>query len=233
MKLLHPTGLALTVDAVNEAFFYGKPITPQERLRAARWIAQRQGKPGSYADTFALLDRERAQGVRLFTGERITSAAARHIMGEEACRALRLLKAKDRAATEALRLATESLAGHLHFSEMNPRDLNTGGNPGIYCCGKCSVGLWRHITAGGFDRREQRLAAGLAWLRAHRRDDGRWRRFPLWYTLSALVEMDLRPAADEMRHAARWCEGAVKRPPRDNAWSVRRAELARRVLGRL
>jgi hypothetical protein len=233
MGLVCRTSLSVTVDAVNAALFYDRPIPLKERLRTARWIAQRQGKAGAYADTFSLLEGERSRGVRVFTGERIVSAAARHIIGEEACRALRLLKAKDSAVTAALRLATAGLAGRLRCSEMNRRDALTGGNPGLYCCGPCSVGLWRHITAGGFDRREERLAAGLRWLREHRKDNGRWRRLPLWYTLSALIEMDLPQAVAEMRHAARWCERTAARVPRNDLWSPRRAELAKRVLGRI
>ncbi len=45
----------------------------------------------------------------LFTGERITSASARHILGEEASRALRLLRVRDRAVTRALAEADEGL----------------------------------------------------------------------------------------------------------------------------
>ncbi|KPJ60251.1 MAG: hypothetical protein AMJ46_08070, partial [Latescibacteria bacterium DG_63] len=87
MKLLHPSSLAATIDAVNEALFVGKQIPPAERARTAAWIAGRQGKQGSYANMFAPTPRDFAGGIRVFTGEAVRSnAATAHILGEEASR---------------------------------------------------------------------------------------------------------------------------------------------------
>src|SRR6266498_2681342 len=88
--------LANIIDSVNDAFFWNRDIAKNERLAIARQIADRQGQRGAYADTFALFDHERRDGIRLFTGEPTKSAAARHIAGEEACRALRLLNVRDK-----------------------------------------------------------------------------------------------------------------------------------------
>lgn len=78
------------VDLLAEAQFYGDK--PGDADRIASYIARRHGGEGAYAGSFALTRGERADGIRVFTGERMTSASARHIIGEEACRALRKLR---------------------------------------------------------------------------------------------------------------------------------------------
>ena len=94
MALLDETSLTATVDAVNAAFFYGEKTTAADRQKAARWIASRQGLPGSYGDMFAMTEGDSAEGVRIFTGQEVGSGGgARHVLGEETCRALRLLDA--------------------------------------------------------------------------------------------------------------------------------------------
>ena len=87
--LINRTSLSQTVDAINAAHFSGRTLAAAERSEAARWIVGRQGLPGAYGGTFAGFPSERSKGIVLFTGERIASASARHILGEEASRALR------------------------------------------------------------------------------------------------------------------------------------------------
>ena len=79
--LINSASLSKTVDAINAAKFDGRNLPALERRRAARWIAARQGLPGAYAATFAGFPSERSKGIVLFTGERIASASARHILG--------------------------------------------------------------------------------------------------------------------------------------------------------
>ena len=94
--------LSHTVDAVNAALFDQRPLAVSERKQVARWIASRQGLPGAYAETFAGFAAERNKGIVVCTGERITAASARRIVGEEACRALRSLGVRDRLVSAAL-----------------------------------------------------------------------------------------------------------------------------------
>ena len=103
---------------------------------------------------------------------------------------------------------------------------------GTYCCGACSISLWRHLTAGGLDGQERRLARGLACLETCRKGDGTWRIFPYWYTISALLEMKLDQAGDELQYAAKRCEGVLKRNDAGK-YAQRRRELARRLLERV
>ena len=84
MNLLHENSLGKTLDAINDALFFEKQIPQDEARRTARWIAGRQGLPTSYAGMFAPTNEDYTEGVRLFTGERISSRVGiGHILGED------------------------------------------------------------------------------------------------------------------------------------------------------
>jgi hypothetical protein len=227
--LINRTSLSQTVDAVSAAFFDNRPPATPDRAGAARWIAARQGLPGAYAGTFAGFPAERANGIVLFTGERIASASARHILGEEASRALRLLAVRDCGVTGALAAADAGMAQCLARAAEDPRRRN----PGLFCCGKCSVGLWRNLLSGGLDRRDERLQRGAAHLRPVRDDRHGWHKFPFWYTVLALSEMDSGEARAELTHAAPALEREASRRLPSTTYARRRHELAIRTLGKL
>lgn len=127
VKLLHTGSLADTLDSVGEALFFGRKIPASERRRVARWIAGRHALPMSYAGMFAPTKRDLAQGIRLFTGERISSGAAtRHILGEEASRTLLLLDVDTAHVRQSLIEATRSMDARLSESEAESR------RPGFY-----------------------------------------------------------------------------------------------------
>ena len=227
--LINRVSLSQTVDAINAAHFDGRTLTAAERGQAALWIAARQGLAGAYGDTFAGFPSERSTGIVLFTGERIASASARHILGEEASRALRQLRVRDPNVTRALEGADSALMRCLGRAAEDPRH----GNPGLYCCGKCSVGLWRNLLAGGLDRREERLRRGALHLRSMRDGEHQWRRFPFWYTVLALSEMDLPAAKQELAYAAPALERTANRTPAATTYARRRHALAQRALARI
>jgi hypothetical protein len=227
--LIDSTSLSRTVDAFNAAMFERQTLTADERRKAALWIASRQGLPGAYGDTFAGFPGERTKGIALFTGERITNASARHILGEEACRALLSLRVRDAGVQGALDRASAGLRRCLDRWTQDPRHTN----PGTFCCGKCTVGLWRHLLAGGLDRQDERLREGVTYLRSMRSGDGKWRRFPFWYTVLALSEMDVPGARDEIKYARPLLERAAERTPARDLYARRRHELAARALSRL
>ena len=226
--LINRASLSRTLDVINAAAFAGSPLAVTERRRAARWIAARQGLPGSYGGTFAGFPAERSRGIVVFTGERIMSASARHILGEEASRALRLLHVRDRVVTRALTAADDGLMRCLTRAAADPRNRN----PGLYCCGKCTVGLWRNLLAGGLDRREERLRRGALHLRSVRDGEHGWRKFPFWYTVLALSEMDCAEAKSELKYAAPALERIAHRAAPSAVFAWRRHELASRVLNR-
>lgn len=227
--LIHPSSVSQTVDAVNAASFENQRLPLAERKLVARWLAARQGLPGAYGDTFAGFPAELKRGVVVFTGERIRSASARHILGEEACRVVRKLGVRDTGVESALGRASDGLLRCLARAARDPRNTN----PGTYCCGKCSVGLWRNLLAGGLDRHEERLERGVKHLFGMRDAEGKWRVFPFWYTVLALAEMDFSRAKKELEHAAPVLERAAQRAPGSSLYARRRHELARRALARL
>jgi hypothetical protein len=223
---ISPLSLSKTVDSVNESTFFSRKSTPAERLDVARWIADRQNLPGCYGEMFAPFQDERKVGIQLFTGERITSASARHIIGEEACRAIRQLKARDKSVQAALDRADQGMMKCLTMSQRER------GTVGWFCCGKCSVGMWRNLLAGGLDRKDERLSDGIRILKQHRADKG-WRRFPLWYTVLALLEMDDLNAVAELKHVSATLERAVNRRSGTEQFASRRRAVAERALARI
>lgn len=223
MELINHKSLALTLDAVNEAIFDRRLLSKTEKVRVARWIASRQGLPGSYANMFAPTAKDFRDGLVLFTGEKITTRAGlSHVLGQESCRALLLLNAASADVTSALKKASagfmERLEQYLIF------------NDGTYCCAPCSCGLWRHLSAGGLENGERILTAGVKTLSSFRDGKGRWKRFPFYYTLLALSEMKLPAARKEMQYAAPACERILNRGKKRNKIGKRRYSLAQRVL---
>lgn len=227
--LINGTSLSKTVDSVNGAQFDGRALSAAERSQVAQWIAARQGLAGSYADTFAGFPSERSKGIVLFTGERITSASARHILGEEASRALRVVRVRDPRVTRAIQAADEGLMRCLARAAADPRHRN----PGLFCCGKCSVGLWRNLLSGGLDRRDERLQRGASHLLSVRDGKQGWRKFPFWYTVLALSEMDMREAKAELKYSAPALERTASRTTPSATYARRRHELAIRALNGL
>ena len=226
--MIHETSLSLTLDAANEAAFDERTLSPAEQKTITRWIVSRQGLPGAYADTFAGFPGELKTGILVFTGERITSASARHILGEESSRVLRLLNVRDSSVQAALERANSGLMNCLARAALDPRNTN----PGKYCCGKCSVGLWRNLLSGGLDRQEERLRKGVGGLLPrYRAGEGKWRVFPFWYTVLALVEIDLPEARRELEYAAPVLERTATRGTPTSLHGKRRQALARRALG--
>lgn len=227
--MINKTSLSRTVDALNELAFEQRELPAAERASVAQWIAGRQGLKGAYADMFAGFPSELEQGIVVFTGERINFASARHVLGEEASRALRCLRSRDPDVRAALDRANDGMMKRLARAALDPRN----SNPGRYCCGKCTVGLWRNLLSGGLDRQEERLSRGVGEaLRAMRAGQGKWRVFPFWYTVHALSEMDLPEARAELDYVAPVLEGMAQRRPPASVHGQRRHALACRVLER-
>ena len=227
MALVNTKSLASTVDAVNEAFFFFKKLSAAERTKTARWIATRQGGPGSYRGMFAPTRSDLRRGIRVFTGEPVRSGAATgHILGEEACRALILLNVRDGVIRSALDRASAGMMSAIRETEAS------GYTPGMYCCGICSVAYWRNLLAGGLTDQERLLRTGMKTLKTYRRGDGRWGRFPFYYTLLALSEITQPGAVDEMRYAAPVLEKFLKRPVGRDEFDMRRRVLAENILKR-
>lgn len=199
MNFLNRQSLGSTLDSLSESLFFAQRFSIGRRHVAARWIARRQGLPGSYAGMFAPTEKD-GRGIRLFTGEPVTSRIGiAHLLGEEACRVLTLLRSTDPLVKIALHRAVAGMSARLEEADRR------GDSTGLYCCGTCAAGYWRNLALGLFPRAEERLRRGLKELRQLRSGGGEWRRFPFFYTSLALTEIEPGLAKPEMKYAAaRW-----------------------------
>jgi len=220
--LVKTKSLAETLDAVNETFFTGQRLTPEERFEVARFIISRHGLYGSYANMFAPTQKDFDEGIKVFTGEKVkTGAATSHVLGEESSRALHILNIRDKEVQKALDEAVQGIQSR--FDEQTIQY-------GFYCCGFCTSSLWRHAVVGTFQKKERLLEQGVKTLKMLRRGDGQWRRFPFYYTLLAISEVDHTLALAEMKYAAPVLERMLKRKATADKYSIRRHTLAERVL---
>ena len=221
MHILDKTSLVKTLDLINENLLNGDEIAPAAGLEAACWIASRQGGKGSYRGMFAPTQADFEQGIHVFTGEKLASASARHIMGEEAARAVWLL-GRDDPETKA---AYERAIAWMQESAPNYQD-------GTFCCGRCTLAFWRHYWVGDFANKEALIGRGLQGLREYRIGDGKWRRYPFYYTIYALLSLELDSAREELRYAQPVMERLV-RISRIGGYAQRRQAILAQALKRL
>jgi hypothetical protein len=223
VKLINHNSLASTIDAINDMFFRKQPLSKSSAATVAEWIASRQGLPGSYANMFAPTKKDFQNGLVLFTGEKVsTRAGISHVLGQESCRILILLGVKSTKVNSALEKAS---AGFIERSK-----LHIESDKGTYCCVTCSCAFWRHLSVGGLVNNERILTAGIKTLNSLRDGKGRWKRFPFYYTLLVLSEIELPAARKEIRYARPACERLLKRKTKKDKISKRRYILAQRIL---
>ncbi|HEX9018869.1 MAG TPA: hypothetical protein VF806_06765 [Anaerolineaceae bacterium] len=204
--LIHPESLGETLDSINLALFDHRALSAADRAGAAAWLADRQGLPGAYAGMFAPTEQDYAFGTLTFTGEPVLSAAGTgHVLGEEACAALFRLGVDTPETRAALKQARQGIFKRIEQSEAQ------GQMSGVYCCGTCSVALWRHLSTSGEENDARRLESGLAELRRSRDGEGRWRRFPFYYSLLALTGIDHPSVIAEIQYALTVIERAQRR----------------------
>lgn len=218
MRFVKNDSLAGTVEAVLEAEFSGKWPSVAERRKAALFIAGRLGQSGAYLNGLAApTDRDRLEGFRLFTGEWIrTKAGIGHILGEEAARAMVVLDVNEPIVDAAVDAARDAMSSRI-------------GN-GWFCCSRCSVAAWRFLSVSGAGYREVVLESGLRILRERRTPNGGWGAFPFYYTVYALLGIDLPEAKQELLYAASKCQRLLKRPQAPEPYGARKSAIYRKVL---
>ncbi|MEW6750318.1 MAG: hypothetical protein AB1505_04990 [Candidatus Latescibacterota bacterium] len=226
MGLVDPCSLAGTLANLDEALLSGQRLTAAARHEAAVWLAARVGQEGSYCGLPAPTEQDRAPGFRLFTGEPVTSQAGRGCkLGFEATWALTVLH------PSAARLAQAAHACRQRVLERYSQEVVR--SRGMYCCYSCSVAGWRALGVAEETWAQPLLDAGIGLLRARRLDNGRWDKFPYWYTLLSLCHLDTVAAREEMRHAAgalgKWLSGRHAETP----VTGRRRLVGQRVLERV
>jgi hypothetical protein len=220
--MIQCTTLAATVDEVNAAFFDSRAIPPAHAEEITAWLLDRQIRSGKQKDMLAPTDQEYREGVRLFTGERLqTKLATRNVLTAEAARALVLLGTSSAPVQDCLvrvgrKLASQCFADSCRIGE----------------CAHSAVGLMRYLAVGGWVDAEAHLARHIKLLSQHRNGSGRWQRFPFYYTLLALTEIDLPSAVEELRYAVPACERVLRRASGDGEYARRRRVVIDQVLSR-
>ena len=237
MRLLDPHGLAATVARIEDARLFGGKISKADAAAASQWIVGRYwqdipeairnaAKPNprwaAIPKSFNLTDAERRQKPRTFTGEALANAALRAVHSREAARALFILgEVLGKTAPEALDLCG-SVRDNANLLEDHARAL--------YCCGPCTASVLRLAGIGAPVANEAALAHLLAALPKHRDGRGEWRRFPLFYTLLALLELDHPLARAELRYARPACAKKRKGLEPKDTIATRRIAVLDRVL---
>ncbi|MXX04742.1 MAG: hypothetical protein F4X08_07335 [Gemmatimonadetes bacterium] len=221
----HPHSLSETLDRINERHFLGESFDRTEAERALDWLAGRFGAESAYAGTFGVTEQDSRSKLYTFTGERLQSASLRHIHAEETCRAIILLNRRvGRDRLPELEAATSRLLGCFEAA-------HSKGKPrGTFCCGPCTVSLWRHMAIGGFGDYARHLDEGIGVLASHADGAGAWRRFPFFYTLLALSEVDTPNARRAVLYALPECERRLKSIRRNPPFGVRRYRVLSRIL---
>jgi hypothetical protein len=225
MTLVNPNSLAATLANINDAVFRGD-LPAGEREPAAEWIASRVGVFGSYRGLPAPTGKDRHKKLRLYTGELVGSHAGTGCkLGFEATWALAVLHPK-KASVQKAAQACRDIAVERFAQE-------TARRRGMYCCYSCSVAGWRALGSAGQPQADKLLEAGLALLRGSRLGNGRWDKFPFWYTVLALSDLETPEARAELRHAAAVLEQFIGRRQKPDATARRRRLLAKHVLERV
>jgi hypothetical protein len=215
-----PANLRTTLDAVDEAIFYQRPLSHPERQAITLHILSLQIPSGAQAGMFNHGTAGREAAPRLFTGEPLhTLLAARHTLLIDSVRLLTLLEVKNNAVTQTLKLATQKMEARCYS--------------GFCAVGECrhlTVAFMRYLIASGDPASAPRLTSFLIHLSTHRDNQGKWGSFPFYYTLLMLTETTLPQAALERQYAAAACELALKRPWKDDPFSLRRKAILEKVL---
>ncbi|MCJ7622234.1 MAG: hypothetical protein MUO76_01935 [Anaerolineaceae bacterium] len=221
MSIVDAGGLVRTLDALDENFFHGDQLSKDQKVKTAGWIASQQGSANQYLG-FAPSESDLAQGIRLFSGEKLrTKIASFGVVSIEACRMLLLLGVNTPVVIDAIEHTNRRL-----------RNVCYANGCILGECAHASVAVGRYLAVGGLENRGQRLEEFLQRLSANRDGTGRWMRFPFYYTLLALTEIDHPSAAEERQYAAPVCERYLKRKPKDGRYDQRRCTIMKRVLAK-
>ena len=222
MKILNENSLAATIDAVNHAHFNDLKIPKLEAAKTIKWISSTYGN--GYNGGFGLVTNESDKSLYTFTGEPLKSASGRHIISEEASRAILILNKTARlSAPRNLERVTEDFQNIIPHASLD-------NVPATFCCGPCTVSVWRHIAAGGLPQQKTQISKAMTILESHQKDDGTWRRFPFYYTILALLELNIPTAKKQMKHVLETCEKKLKRVRTSSTFGERRKAVLERAL---
>lgn len=212
--------LTQALQQAEAAFGCRQPAAEGGRVVAS--LLDRQVRTGRKAGLFALSDEDWRLGPRLWTGEPIrTKLAAEHVYSQETARLLHLLAGGDPAVARAVAAASTRLGGTCYAVQ----------HCTIGECATSFIGYVRLLAAIHEESSDVDIAPRIATLSQHRLGDGRWRRFPLFYTALVLSELRLPLARAELLYAQPACLRAARHNSVEEPYARRRARLLRDAFG--
>jgi len=218
--LIREVSLSETIDAISSRLSSGERLSAAEREEAVAWLLGRQRRAGRCSGMFEPFREEVDRGVRLFTGERLrTRGASWSVLTLESARILSLLGGGHENVREALSRTSVAM-GHACFATSHCV---------IGECAHSSIAYLRDVAADRSGRRRKWIEKHLAVIRDHRDGLGRWKRFPFYYTLLALLEVGTPAANAELEYARPACRRVIGRSSCGDH-SARRKQILKRVL---
>jgi hypothetical protein len=221
--LIHETSLSETIDAVSARLAEGKPLPAVEREDVVAWLLGRQIQVGRGGGMFAPFPGEYEAGVRLFTGERLrTRVAMRNVLTLESARILSALAGESADVRKTLSRSSVAMR-HACFALSHCV---------IGECAHSSIAYMRDAASDRSGDHRKWIEDHLHVIREHRDGQGRWKRFPFYYTLLSLLEVGTPSANAELEYARPACRRVVSRASSGDYVTRRRQILERALEGR-
>ncbi|MFW6041113.1 MAG: hypothetical protein ACOC85_04685 [Thermoplasmatota archaeon] len=223
-KLVVERSLAETLWRLEEVRMGFSRADRDKVSRALDWIQKRQGLEGAYSVDehrfFAPAEKDKDK-VKLITGEKYDrTGGTDHILGQEALRTLILWGRGEE-------IETKKALTTLHVLLDQKEDGVTPTETGFFCCAKCSVSMLKTVSVVKTESWEKTLKEGILKISKNRDGEGRWKRYPFYYTLLTLSEIQSPEAIDELRYVSKKARSLLKRykEPKDRESLFRRIGL--------
>lgn len=194
-----PISLVEIVDRINEMEQQGEFFSESMRRITAQTISKfYDGNMKFLGFYLPIVDFNR--GGRLFSGERLyTQLGINTVVSLEICRALAIL-AGDQPNVKSI------------LNDTNQRLLTKCYVKDGCITGECAhnlVAFWRYLLVSNWPDRDERIKEFLHLLKCNRDGNGRWKHFPFYYTLMALLETRNNEAELELDYALPACEASL------------------------
>jgi len=211
--------LSRVIDRANDALIVGRTIPDEEKAETVSWLLARQVMTGRDIGSFEPTPEDLKGRAHLYTGERLrTMLAARNVLSAEAARLLVLFGGDDPLAHEGV----ERAASWLEVTCFVESDCAVGE------CAHSFVSHLRFLSVQ--EPRSASLVRRVGVIRDHRDGNGRWDRFPFYYTVLALSEIVGDAARSELRYSVPAIERARPRSSQNQTFDARRRALLDRII---
>ncbi len=218
MQFIDESSLYTTVTNAARFMFEGGTFDVAARASLAAWILSQQNRHRGFI--FYPTHDELAAGIRLLSGEKPrTRLLTANAVELETLRLLALIQPEADRVQQLFLEADARLAG-LCFA-----DVCTTGE-----CAHASIAVLRYRAARAVTGALFSFSHALDALRQDRSGDGKWRRFPFFFTLLWLVELPAELAREELAYACGLCAQLTSRPrPAGEPASAVRQMILRKV----